>query len=235
MQRARHVFQQKTNGHQVEEDPESAADPVMRFPALPDHIRDGDFADAGAIPGGEGRDEAMHLAVQGNVVDDLAAIGLEGRPEVVNVDARELRHQPVRAPRGNAPHHEVVDALPAPSADNVVPFFQLFQKQRDLARVVLQIAVHGEDELAFGVIEPGCQRRGLAEVAPQLHYEDAAVDGGNLFQQPAGAVVGAVIHKHQLEGIADMLHHLFQTVVERGDVLLFVMERNDDGILGHQP
>jgi len=82
----------------------------------------------------------MHLAVQRNVVDDLAPVGLEGCPKVVNVDARELRHEPVGAARRNAPHHEVVDALPAPTADDVVAFFQFFQKQGNLAGIVLQIA-----------------------------------------------------------------------------------------------
>jgi len=38
----------------------------------------------------------MHLAVQGDILDDFAAIGLEGGAEVVDVDATESGHEPVR-------------------------------------------------------------------------------------------------------------------------------------------
>ena len=97
VQRPHHVLQQKTNGQQIEEDAEGAADSVVRFAALAIYVLDGNFTDARAVPGRKRRNKAVHLAVQGNVVDHFAAVGLEGRAEVVNVHARKLRHQPVRA------------------------------------------------------------------------------------------------------------------------------------------
>ena len=53
-----------------------------------------------------------------------------------------------------------------------------------------------------GVIEAGGQRRGLPEVAAQLHHHHAAVHGGNLLQQVEGVVAAAVVHENQLEGLA---------------------------------
>src|ERR1700677_428777 len=122
MERARHVLQQEANGQQVEEYTDGARNSVVGLAPLAVHISDGDLANAGAIPGGKRGDETMHLAIQRDVVDHLTAIGLEGGAEIVNVDAGKLGHEPVGTTGRNAAHDEVVDALLAPSADDVVTF-----------------------------------------------------------------------------------------------------------------
>ncbi len=100
--------------------------------------------------------------------------------------------------------------------------------------IVLQIAVHGDHVLAFGVIEARGQRRGLSEVAAQLHHDNPAIDGGNLLQQPKGVVLAAVVDEHQLERLTRSFHYDLQTIVKLGDILLFIMKRDDDGILKHR-
>src|SRR5882757_4512886 len=121
----------------------------------------------------------------------------------------------------------------APAADDVVTLFELGEEVGDLLRIVLEIAVHGEDEVALGVVEAGGEGGGLAEVAAELDDENAAVYGGDLFKQAVGPVAGTIVDEDQFEGLADLLHYRFETVVEGGDVLFFVMERNDDGIFRH--
>jgi len=121
----------------------------------------------------------------------------------------------------------------APAADDVVTLFKLGEEVGDLVGIVLEIAVHGEDEVALGVVEAGGEGGGLAEVSAELDDENAAVDGGDLFKQAVGAVSGSIIDEDQFEGFTDLLHYRFETVVEGGDVLFFVMERNDDGIFRH--
>ena len=183
-----HVLEKKANGKEIEEDTEGAADAVVALAGLTIDVADGNFADGSPIPTCKSRDEAVHLAIERDVLDDLAAIGLEGGAKVVNIDAGELCHEPIGAARGDAAHDEVVNAFLAPSGDDVVALFELFDEGGDVVRVVLQVAVHGEDELAGGMIETGGQRRGLAEVAAQLDDEDAAVYRGNLFEEFVGAV-----------------------------------------------
>ena len=233
VQRAGHVAEQEADGEQIEEDAEGAGDAVVGLPCRAGGIGDGDLADAGAVPGGEGGDEAVHLAVEGDVLDDLAAVGLEGGAEVVDVDAAEDCHEPVGGAGRDAAQEEVVGALRAPAADDVVAFFELGEEVGDLVGIVLEIAVHGEDVVALGVVEAGGEGRGLTEVAAELDDEDAAVYGGDLFEKAIGAVAGAIVDEDQLEGFADLLHDGLEAVVESGDVLLFVMERNDDGIFRH--
>src|SRR5580658_11184650 len=192
MQRARHVLEQEADREEIEEDAEGAAEAVVALAVLARGVRDGHFADGRAVPAGEGGDEAVHLAVERNVLDDLAAVGLEGGAEVVDVDAGELRHHPVGNERGNTAEHEVVGTLGAPSADDVVALFELGEEARNLAGVVLQVAVHGDDELAGGVVEAGGERRGLPEVAAKLYDKDSRIDRSDLLEQPVGAVARAV-------------------------------------------
>ena len=72
------------------------------------------------------------------------------------------------AREGDAAHEEVVAALHAPAADDVIALFELGEKGRDLVGIVLKIAIHGEDELALRVIKSGGEGGGLTEVAAKL-------------------------------------------------------------------
>src|SRR5581483_282126 len=158
VQRPREIFQQEPDSDQVEEYPEGPRDSVMRNSALPVYVADRYFADAGAVPRGQCRNKAVQFSVERHLLKDVAPVSLEGRAKVVNVDAAELRHQPVRTTRRNTAHPEIVDALLAPSADDVVTLGNFLEEHRDVGGIVLQVAVHGDDVLAARVIEAGGQR-----------------------------------------------------------------------------
>src|SRR5262249_52654441 len=107
------------------------------------------------MPGRQRRNKTMQFSIQRNLLDDLAAIGFEGSAEVVDIDPAEFGHQPVGAARRDAAQPEVIDAAFAPSADNVVTLGNLFEKNRNVARVVLQIAIHRNNVFAASVIKTG--------------------------------------------------------------------------------
>src|SRR5580704_251586 len=99
----------------------------------------------------------MHLAIERNVLDNLSAVGLEGGAKVVDVHTAKHGHEPVGGTRGNAAQDEVVAALRAPAANDVVALFEFGKEVGDFVGIVLEIAVHGKNEIALGVIEPGCE------------------------------------------------------------------------------
>lgn len=87
VQRIGHITQQKPNGENVKQDPESSGDSVVGLPTRPNDIADGHFDDFRAIPRGERRDESVQFPVQVDVFDRFAAIYLESRPEIMDLHA----------------------------------------------------------------------------------------------------------------------------------------------------
>ena len=100
VQRTGKIAKQKANGNEIEEYAEGARDAVVRSAALAVHIADGHFTNRRAIPRRQRRNEAVQLPIERNLLKNLTAIGLEGGAEVVNIDAAQLGHQPVRHARG---------------------------------------------------------------------------------------------------------------------------------------
>ena len=86
---------------QVEHDVEGAAEAVLGPAGGPGPVVDHQLGDPGALPGGEDRDEPVHLAVEPDPLEHLAAVGLHRAAEVVERDAREPGDQAVGDPRGD--------------------------------------------------------------------------------------------------------------------------------------
>src|SRR5580704_14416865 len=53
----------------------------------------------------------------------------------------------------------------------------------------------------------------------------------NVGENLVTVVLAAVVHKHHFVGLADGVHHFGQLHVQRWDALLFVEERDHDGIV----
>src|ERR1700690_1071458 len=202
VQRARQILQQEADRHQIKEHTEGSRDSVMRSAALAVHVLDGDFDDRRAVPRGQRRNEAVHLSVERNLGEDVATIGLESYSEVMDIDAAQLCHEPVGAARWDAAQPEIVDAILAPAADDVVALGNFFEKKRNVGGIVLQVAVHGDDVFAARMVESGGEAGGLSEVAAQLDYRHAAVDSGDFAQQVKGTVDGAVIDENHFKAFA---------------------------------
>src|SRR5688572_14341322 len=141
----------------------------------------------------------MQLAVKRHGLDQVAAVCFERGSKVMDVHATQLRHQPVGNARGDAAKHKIVDAPFSPSTDDVKALIQLLEEVGNVLRIMLKIAIHGDDVLAGSMVEAGSERGRLAEIAAQFHYDHPAVDGRDLFQEPKGIVTAAVIHEDKLE------------------------------------
>src|SRR6185295_12774264 len=113
-----------------------------------------------------------------------------------------------------APREPPVDAFVAPSADDVVAFGDLLEEARDLGRIVLEVAIHRDGDVATGEIESRLERRRLAEVAPQHHDDNAVVALANLCKNRTGAIATAVVDEHHLVRLGDAVHDLDDLGVE---------------------
>ena len=104
--------------------------------------------------------------------------------------------------------------------------------------IVLQIAIHGDDDVAGSKIESGGERRGLAIVSFEAEDGDAGVFVGNCRQDLRSGVRALVVHIDELDRLVAPGHHFAEALVELAHALLLVVKWHDDreprrhGVLG---
>ena len=165
--RARQVAGEKHDREQIEKHPQRAAEAIVGATRRALANADGHLCDPGTVHRGQYRDEAMQIAVQPEMVQQVRAVCLERAAKVAQLDARQLADQPVRDARRQPPRQQAVVAVLAPAVDQVVAFLDLGQQRGNVLGSMLQIAVHRDNHLSRGGLEAGCQGSGLAGVAPQ--------------------------------------------------------------------
>ncbi len=233
---AREIAVEEFDGEEVEHDAEGAADAVVAGAVWGGDVFDGDFGDFGAGHVREGGDETVVVAVEGDVVEEVAAIGFEGGAEVVNIDAGDFADEEVGELGGDAAEEEAIDPFFSPAGDDVVAFVDFGDELGELVGVVLEVAIHGNDDVAAGVIEAGGECGGLAEVAAEVDDEDVGVGFGELAEAGVGVVLGAIVDVDDFVGFgvvfADEDEVAREGVVELLDGVDFVVHGDDHGEVG---
>src|SRR5207244_10225153 len=107
--------------------------------------------------------ETVELAVEWDCLNDFSTVGLEGRAEIVQWNSRKICHHPVRDSARQPARQPPVLSLRSPAADDVVALFELGDEGRNFFGVVLQVAVHGVDDLASRGVETRLERRFLTQ------------------------------------------------------------------------
>ena len=223
MQRAGGVAEQKAHGDEVQDHPEGAAQVVLGAPKLSRAMVDRNLGDGRAHPAGNGRNEAVQLAVEPDVLQHFVAVGFERAAIVVQGDAGDTGDERVGDARRQSARERGILTLHAPAADHVVAFANFGEQQADVGRVVLQIGVNGHDDRAARAVEAGGEGRGLAEVAAEAHDAHMRrVLRLPLTQQSRGAIAAAIVHDDDLEGAVERGQRRSQLSLQRGDALFFV-------------
>src|SRR5262245_9052027 len=102
---------------------------------------------------------------------------------------------------------------------------------------MLQVAIHGYDDFASSVIKSCFQRSGLSKIFPQQDCSHTRVLITDFRKDCKCIVTTAVVNKQDLVAFAHLPQCLYDPRIEGAYVVLFVIERNDDGILDrfHKP
>ena len=212
---------------QVQDDIERAAQSVLGFPGGARAMINDELRDPRALPGGEDRDESMHLAIEPDPFEHAAAIRLERAAKIVQRDTGEPRNQAVGNPRWDLPRDQGIVAILPPARHNVVARIELLQEPGDIGRVILAIAIDGHEDLTARLVKRGRQRRGLAAVAPKEHDPDVLRIAPLDRLQPRGRAVGrAIIDEDQLIPHRQAAQHRVELGVQRLDVVDLVENRN---------
>ena len=112
--------------------------------------------------------------------------------------------------------------------DQVEAFVELHEQARNLRRIILEVRVDRDDDLAAGLAETGRQRSCLAEISTQAHDAHVLVGVMQPRQCREGPVHGAVVDKDGFPLLPQWFEGSLELVVEEGDRALLVVQRDDD-------
>ena len=106
----------------------------------------------------------------------------------------------VRDQRRKPPGEPFVLSIFSPAAYDIVTrcFLELRNQPWDIARIVLQIAVHRHDNIAPRQTEPGGERSGLAEPAVEFHNGESRVILRGHLQRCGGTIGAAIVNDDHL-------------------------------------
>jgi len=223
------VGEEEFDGDEIDYDAEGAHDAVFGVAGGAGVVADGDFGDAGADGGAQGRDEPVELAVEPDAFEGGGAVELEGASVIMKPDAGDAADEGVGEPGGYGAGDEAVFAVFAPAAYHVDVFGELGKEGWDVVGVVLEVGVHGDDEGVSGVIDAGGEGGGLAEVALEEDGANAGIGGGDVEDEAGGVVGAAVVDEDEFVGVAVALAGFGYTLVEGLDAARFIVGGGDDG------
>jgi len=188
---------------------------------LPDAGESGMFGQNGNI--------AVHLAVHLDAFDHAFAVGFKSAVEIMKLYARSQARRAVEK-FGRQGFGEGIEPLLFPPRDHVVLLFPDHPDQvGNLVGTVLQVGIHGDDDLALCGLKSAVEGGGLAVIPPEFN----APDGWILFVQPAddlpGGVVASVIDQDDFVGVVFPVHDTLDPADQFRQRFLFIEEWNDDG------
>ena len=156
-----------------------------------------------------------------------------GRP-LVDRRVGDRASEEVEEARGEAlPERDLRRVLPD-GVHDVVPLLVGGQERGDERRRVLQVAVHHDHGVRVAVVEPGQERRLLAEVRGEGQDADRSIGRRDVPQQRQRAIGAAVDHVERRGGPAlERGEDAAQLLVEGEDDGLLVSDRADDGECSH--
>src|SRR5579871_3783559 len=126
---------------------------------------DYDLADREAAGGGKDGDEAVQFSIKPHFAENLGTVPLHPAIVIVQAHTGDRAHEGVKNPAGpNLVPGIVANSLP--TTHDIEPAAQLGDEGWDFLGIILQIGVHGKDEIAPRRMHAGRQSGRLAEVSP---------------------------------------------------------------------
>src|SRR6266436_9870524 len=169
------------------------------------------------------RNETMHLAVKLNALQRLPPIGFQGASIIVQIDPRNRRDEPVGKRAWQITLERGVLPLLPPARDEIVALIQFGQELRNIGRIILKIAIHGDEDISLGKTNPGHESRRLSGITAQL--DEAQLRPRQLPDNLARLIDAAVVHHNDLVGKAES----FEAAKESRQKLLEVFRLVENG------
>src|SRR6185503_14481589 len=141
---------------------------------------DRDFRNARASPCSVDGNEAMHLAVQTNVFQRLAAVSFQRTTVVMKWHAADPRDQTVRDHRRYLARDHLVFPVFAPTGDDVVTLIKFIEETCDVRWIVLEIGVHRDQYFSLCRVDARGHRCCLTVVPAEGNDANARIELSDL-------------------------------------------------------
>src|SRR5262249_40130961 len=119
-------------------------------------------------------------------------------------------------------------SIGSPTGDNVVTLIEFFEQPRNICRIILQVGVHRDENVAPRIVDPGTHCRGLSVVASERNDSNAVIGLGYAPQSIKTSVAGAVVDIDDFKATAHLIKRSDQTRMKGPDVFLLVVHRQED-------
>src|SRR3989338_2099162 len=169
-------------------------------------VLDREFGHSESPLGGKYGDKTVHIAIQGNILKNFAAVLFETAVEIMQGDAAPLRHDAVE----NLGRPGLVDGVMPdfpPADDEIKALVQLCNHSRNFRRIILQVRIKVDEYRPPALLKPRRHGGAFAEIP-------AETDDGNpriFFREPCkvrkARIPRAVVYEQYL-GVSEPLQTL---------------------------
>jgi len=226
-------LQQEFDREEIENNAEGPPDSIFGFTGDTGAVIHHDFRDISTHPGAEGWNESVHFSIEADILQDIAAVGLQGAAIVMELNARNVGNQTIREHGREAAIDKGILPVFAPAAhDSIVVRFHFFQQAGDINRIVLEIGIQGDNDILGCSVNAGCHRGRLAEIPAETDQFKMGILFGGLTETFPGCVTRTVIDVDDFILAPDAGERVMDLLGQVGNIGFLVENRNDHGQAG---
>ena len=165
----------------------------------------------------------MHLAEEIHFTETFCAIGFQAAAGIMNTVLYENLAEQISPARKETLHQRIL-ALETPPGHYVVPLINLRKEERDISRIILEVAIQRDDDLAFCSLDTRIKGSRLTKILAKAHQSERRQTNSLRYR----LVSRTVINKKNLKRPANFLDSLMYSAMQFPDVPLFIVKRNYD-------
>ena len=189
----------------------------------------GQLDDSIVYDGGHGRYEPVHFRIKRDVLDGVCPVCPQRATRISDTHAGYGCDHPVGKTRGHLASDELVFSVASITEYEGVTFFELAHQHGDVRWIILQVAVHGHQNLATTQLNASDHGWRLAKISPQSDHAQVVEFVTKFAGDIEGCVVAAVIHQDDFAGVFQPAQNALKLVHKRLDVFFFIKQRDDNG------
>src|SRR5260370_14631372 len=189
---------QELHREQIKESFHESAHAVFGMPETARAVLNFNLAHFVTTSGRQHGDEPVQLTVEPYLAKYLRPITFHPAVVIVKSNSHELTHQIIKhSTRPDLVPGIVANSLPA--TNDIQALLQRDQNERHSLRIVLQIAIEGDDGIAANFAEAGRQSRGTAKVPAKANPMNTLIVRRQFPDHVPGPVLATIVHEKDFE------------------------------------